>query len=388
MKEQEKKELFADFEAMLDSISEVETRSGTSQEVEKAFTFDKLQFAADLEKKGDLVESIQFCLDTIFRISGASAGAFYGLDPSRGSLHLLHSANLAPGVADSIGEYPSDSIIVRRVMVGKPTFRNFLGISILDEVNEPENVPSIIAVLPVHHNYKVIASIHILSSAQSEIPDYARYSLQTIAAQCGTSISRFMQGSITDILNEIHDRERRKSEDEMRARLAREKTNAQTYRAKEVKTQSIAESLEPLAEQQGGPLDGIQQKIHTHSSSKSLNATELLINSIPAFTFVMTLDGRIVYINKYTLDRLGYPKKDIIGSYITSLYPAERQYANLDRKYAILEHQNGELGYILQAKGGTIYAVQFSVHKTRFNKKEAVICIGHEEKAHYRGEEK
>jgi PAS domain S-box-containing protein len=395
MKEEEKKELFADFEAMLDSISDVETKLAESKDSENAVTFDKQSFAEELAKKESFRDAINFCFLTIGKISGTSSAAFYGRDSKSGNLHLLHSLNIPQKATESLKEYPRDSIIVRRVMAGKPTFRNIVGISVLDEGGASENISSIVAVLPVHHKYKVIGSIHLLSSSQTEIPDFARHSLQSIAALGGAALARYLHGNIATLqkqkakeveaaADEGPAKKQEPAKDSASSSSVDKKTTAATSDSKQVDSDAAVKA--PAQK------DDARKKAPTTSEKapavkKSLSATELLINSIPAFTFVMTLDGRIVYLNRYTVERLGYPKDEIIGSFITSLYPSGKQYINLDRKYAILEHQSGDLNYVLQAKSGTVFVVQFSVHRSRFNKKEAVICIGHEEKTHYGSED-
>ncbi|MAT39683.1 MAG: hypothetical protein CL946_08785 [Ectothiorhodospiraceae bacterium] len=369
MEGEEKQELFSEFESMLDKISDLEMEV-EEEDTEEVFKFDKASFEKELTGKSSLGDVVDACFDQIFKLSGIDAGAFYLFDEESNRLHLFKAFKVDEAEQDEIREYSSGSIIVRRLRAGKPTFKNTLGISVLDEVNQNSDAPTIIAVMPVHHNYKIIAGIHLFGSDESEIPDYARHGIQVIAGICGKVAGRFINAEALAAIKAKAAGAAPKPKPEAPA-PAKAPAPPAVQQAPQAKP---APKPKPAAS--GQAEEEAASKVHiTH---KPPNATQLLINSIPAFTFVMSTDGRIAYINQYTINRMGFPKKDIIGKYITSFYPTGKQYADLDKKYALLETTEGEVEYALQSKDGDILDLEFSVHRTRFNKNDAVICIGHD----------
>ncbi len=137
-----------------------------------------------------LDETLQQCLETAIHVAGMDAGGVYLVDEISGELNLASSQGLSPEFVEATSYYDADSPNARLVMAGEPVYVDYQGLGLpLDDVRRRENLRGI-AILPVHHEGKVIACLNITSHSLDKIPDAARNTLETIAAQIGSFVAR------------------------------------------------------------------------------------------------------------------------------------------------------------------------------------------------------
>jgi PAS domain S-box-containing protein len=88
----------------------------------------------------------------------------------------------------SASHYDADSDSTRLIMAGRPVYSKHQELGVpLDEARRHEGLRAI-AVIPVHHEGRVIACLNVASHTLDEVPAFARNALETIACQIGSSI--------------------------------------------------------------------------------------------------------------------------------------------------------------------------------------------------------
>jgi PAS domain S-box-containing protein len=137
-----------------------------------------------------LDETLQQCLETAIHVAEMDAGGVYLVDEISGELNLASCQGLSPEFVEATSCYDADSPNARLLMEGEPVYIDYQRLGLpLDNVRRRENLRGI-AILPVHHEGKVIACLNITSHSLDKIPDAARNTLETIAAQIGSFVAR------------------------------------------------------------------------------------------------------------------------------------------------------------------------------------------------------
>jgi PAS domain S-box-containing protein len=137
-----------------------------------------------------LEEGLRLCINAALRISKMDCGGVYLIDGTTGALKLVFHQGLSPEFGKAVSHYDADSDNARLVMAGKAVYSEFAALGVpLDEVQAKENLGAI-AVLPVHHNGRVVGSLHVASHTLREVPTFCRVTLESIAGQIGSSIVR------------------------------------------------------------------------------------------------------------------------------------------------------------------------------------------------------
>ena len=137
-----------------------------------------------------LDEALRLCLETVIRISGMDCGGIYLVDETSGALDLVLHKGLPPDFVSSASHYEADSPSAQLVMAGQPVYSEHLRLGVpVDEVRRREALRAI-AILPVHHEDRVIACLNVASHILDEVPAFARTALEAIAAQIGSSVAR------------------------------------------------------------------------------------------------------------------------------------------------------------------------------------------------------
>ncbi len=137
-----------------------------------------------------LEETLQLCLDAAIRASGLDCGGIYLVDEVSGNIDLVFHQELPADFVSSASHYDADSDNARLIMAGKPVYGRHqeLGVS-LNDVRRHEDLRAI-AIIPVHHEGRIIACLNVASHTLDELPAFARNALETIAAQIGSTIAR------------------------------------------------------------------------------------------------------------------------------------------------------------------------------------------------------
>jgi PAS domain S-box-containing protein len=138
----------------------------------------------------NLEEAMAICVETAIHASGMDSGGVYLVDKNTGDLDLFYAKGLSPEFIRAASHYSADSSNAQLVMSGKSTYVLYPELKMSPDANTiPEGLRAL-AVIPLIHENKVIGCFNIASHIQSEISIPARNSLESIAAQVGSSIAR------------------------------------------------------------------------------------------------------------------------------------------------------------------------------------------------------
>jgi PAS domain S-box-containing protein len=135
-------------------------------------------------------ETLDVCLKAAIEISGTDAGGIYRVDEKTGSIDLLISRNLTDGFVASVSHFPADSVNARIINAGRPLYVRY---SELDVTHTPGQVLEGLrgsAVIPISSGRRITACLNIASHTLGEIPQAARFALETIATQIGAAVER------------------------------------------------------------------------------------------------------------------------------------------------------------------------------------------------------
>jgi len=160
-----------------------------------------------------LDEGLRLCVEAALHISGLDGGGVYLVDEASGDLDLTWHTGLSPDFVNAISYMDADSPRARLAMAGKPVYTEHLMLKIpLGEIERREGLRAI-AVIPIHHEGRVIGCLNITSHTLDEVPVFARDAIETIVAQIGSSIARLRAESQRDAMLEAL----RESEEKWRA---------------------------------------------------------------------------------------------------------------------------------------------------------------------------
>ncbi|MBU4356501.1 MAG: PAS domain S-box protein, partial [Proteobacteria bacterium] len=146
--------------------------------------------ALTLSGKMGLQETLRLCVETAITISGLDSGGVYVVDPASGDLDLAYHQGFSPEFVQQGAYYEADDLNTYLVMAGRPVYARLQDLpGLMDEEGLKEGLRSV-AIIPVIHQDRVIASINVASHHYEEVPATARAALETLAAQVGSAIAR------------------------------------------------------------------------------------------------------------------------------------------------------------------------------------------------------
>ena len=146
--------------------------------------------ALTLSGKVELLETLRLCVETAISISGLDSGGVYVVDPASGDLDLAYHQGFSPEFARQVAYYQADDLNTYLVMAGKPLYARLEELpGLMDEGGLQEGLRAV-AIIPVIHQDRVIASINVASHQHEEVPATTRAALETLAAQVGSAIAR------------------------------------------------------------------------------------------------------------------------------------------------------------------------------------------------------
>ncbi len=138
--------------------------------------------AARLPGAASLDEALAVCLDAAIRVSGMDCGAIYLVDSLTEGATLALATGLSQGFLDAVSCLPPGSPRARRVVSGVPMYRRCEGDpEHPDEVTQREGLRAI-AVIPITHRDRVIASFFLGSHSLDEVSAGSRHALEEIGA--------------------------------------------------------------------------------------------------------------------------------------------------------------------------------------------------------------
>ncbi len=146
-------------------------------------------FMVELAGTTTLDGALTLCLDRAIHISGLDSGGIYLYDRGSESLKLACSQGLKSEIIQAGATIRPDEVRWKLVMRGQPLYD-------ISKKAPPSSIPMeeeglrALAILPIHHQRRVIGCFSLASHTLDEVPETGRAVLETIAAQVGTIIAR------------------------------------------------------------------------------------------------------------------------------------------------------------------------------------------------------
>jgi len=146
--------------------------------------------ALSLSAVSGLDEGLSLCIETAIRVSQMDCGGVYLADRASGDFDLIFHKELPPNFVRSVSHFAADSDSARLVMAGKPVYARHQELGVpLDESELREGLRAI-AIVPIHHEDRVIGCLNIASHTLDDVPVFARSALELISSQIGSAIVR------------------------------------------------------------------------------------------------------------------------------------------------------------------------------------------------------
>ena len=164
------------------------------QQQERAQALMRLQrdLLAGLSANHDFNEVLNVVLDTLTHIEGIDSGSIYLVDET-GGLDMVTHKGLTPAFASVVSYLPPEANKTQFVLQGHAGYMRYADLPfdprIPADVRSHENLLSL-AVLPILHQFRVIANLTLGSHTRLDFPPDARDVLESVAAQLGATIAR------------------------------------------------------------------------------------------------------------------------------------------------------------------------------------------------------
>ncbi len=148
------------------------------------------ELALQLSAVSGVDNILRICLDAALQNTMMEVGGIYFVDPYTGDIRLEHTQGLSQTFIDEGAYYKANSDNARLIAKGDPIYFNHDNLKkVITPAQIKEELLSV-AVLPIHHDGKVIAGLNMASRTSSEISDSTKNMLEMIAAQIGSAFSR------------------------------------------------------------------------------------------------------------------------------------------------------------------------------------------------------
>ena len=146
--------------------------------------------SAALSSISDLASACSVVLSATCKIPGVECGGLYLVDEYSGDLNLVAHQDLSPAFIQQVSYYSRDSSEAQIVHNGKPLYAHHRLIQATADFSLAIESLRAIAVIPVYHEGKAIASLNLGSRVLDDFPEQVRGVLEGIAAQIGGTLAR------------------------------------------------------------------------------------------------------------------------------------------------------------------------------------------------------
>ena len=168
---------------------------GIARDVSEHLQFENVlgiqrDLAISISSIDKLEQASQLFLDAVLRIDGIDGGGIFLVDPDDGSLDLLASAGLPPESTNQIRHLGAEDIRSRLAAEGRAVYSSHAGRDPLFSEFCQHAKLTALAMVPVQHEGRTVASIHVGSRSYSDLPTPTRHALEGVGAQMGGAIAR------------------------------------------------------------------------------------------------------------------------------------------------------------------------------------------------------
>ena len=139
----------------------------------------------------DIENALKFILERCVGLEHIDCGGIYIVDEEAERVFLQSHAGLSEEFVRQVSEYGKDSPNYRMVLTGEFIYSLFGSVQAMEEnhVMKKEGVQAI-AILPIKHKGRVIASVNLASKKYPEIPQSLRSGLESVAWHICRAIAR------------------------------------------------------------------------------------------------------------------------------------------------------------------------------------------------------
>ena len=162
----------------------------TERKHAKDLTVVQRDLAVALSAAVDLDEALKLCVETAIRTTGMDSGGIYLVDETHGFIDLAYHKGLTPDFIRRSSRFDAHAPRARLVQEGKPIYTRCAQLRVSTKDVDYKEGLSVIAVIPILYDGRVIACLNIASHSLKYISIDVRNTLETIAAQIGSVIAR------------------------------------------------------------------------------------------------------------------------------------------------------------------------------------------------------
>jgi PAS domain S-box-containing protein len=283
-----------------------------------------------LSGKVGLHETLRLCVETGIIISGLDSGGVYLVNPTSGGLDLAYHQGLSPEFVQQGMHYEADDLNTYMVMAGKPLYARLEDLpGLINEDGLKEGLRSV-AVIPVIHQDRVIASLNIASHQYEEVPATARAALETLAAQVGSAIARVQAEEAL-----------RRAKEELEIRVADRTAQLRQVNERLEKELRVRANMEQSLRQS-------EAKYRT------------LVEQIPAITYITSLTEGVdfFYVSPQIETLLGFPpgewRAEDMETWKRQIHPDDRERVLAEITHTVATGEPFAAEYRLLAKSGRV----------------------------------
>jgi PAS domain S-box-containing protein len=156
----------------------------------EALTRAQRDLGLALGAAASLDQVLRLCVEAAIRVSGMDCGGIYLDGKEPGSLQLAYHQGFSDEFVRQASYYTADTAQVRLVRAGSPVYFPYRELDLPPDAPGRREGLGTLAVIPVHHEGRVIASLNIASHTLEQVSVSARNALEIIATQVGSVIAR------------------------------------------------------------------------------------------------------------------------------------------------------------------------------------------------------
>lgn len=158
-------------------------------EMEQKLRFQN-RIALILSTTAPLNKTLDSLLESVLQMEEIDSGGVYLVDGKTGGLDLAAHKGLSKEFVKIASRYEADAPQARLVLSGKISYNTYDNLSFaMDNVRKGEGL-LVLAVIPIKHKGRVIASLHIASHTHGEISKNVRDIIESFALHIGNIIAR------------------------------------------------------------------------------------------------------------------------------------------------------------------------------------------------------
>lgn len=148
------------------------------------------ELAVQLSAAAGVDNVLRLCLNAAIQNTTMEVGGIYFVDQSTGSVRLEYAQGLSQEFLAEGAYYEADSENARLIAKGDPAYIDYADLkSVMSPVQINEELRAI-AVLPIHHDGKVIACLNTASRTTLETSEPTKNILEMITTQIGSAVAR------------------------------------------------------------------------------------------------------------------------------------------------------------------------------------------------------